>query len=107
MKKKETPAGGNNRGENLDSIEQGKDIKSPTQLQTIFSYLHENIATASMVSAATGVPQKNICRFKRDLELAGQLWEITKTYCNQTGFKAWYLSTNPERASPSTQLKLF
>ena len=40
------------------------------QLQTIFQYLFENIATASMVSNATGIYQKNICRYKRDLEKA-------------------------------------
>jgi predicted transcriptional regulator len=79
-----------------------------TQLKTIFQYLSDHIATASMVSKATGVPQKNICRYKRDLEKAGQLWEIVKTTCKETGFKAWYLTTNPSKAPNSaTQLKLF
>ncbi len=79
------------------------------QLQTIFQYLFENIATASMVSAATGIYQKNICRYKRDLEKAGRLWEIEKTVCKKTGFKAWYLTTNPEQAPKHllTQLNLF
>jgi len=78
-----------------------------TQLKTIFQYLQEHIATASMVSAATGIPQKNITRFKRDLEKAGQLWEIEKKLCKQTGFKAWYLTTNPEQAPFNNQLNLF
>ena len=79
-----------------------------TQLKTIFQFLQEHIATASMVSVATGIPQKNICRFKRDMEKAGQLWEIKKTYCKETGFKAWYLTTNPDNApSYPNQLKLF
>ena len=79
------------------------------QLQTIFQYLFENIATASMVSNATGIYQKNICRYKRDLEKAGRLWEIEKTYCKQTGFKAWYLTTNPSKAPKNSinQLNLF
>lgn len=79
------------------------------QLQTIFQYLFENIATASMVSNATGIYQKNICRYKRDLEKVGRLWEIEKTYCKQTGFKAWYLTTNPSNAPKNsiTQLNLF
>ena len=68
------------------------------QLQTIFEYLQKHIATASMVSDATGIPQKNICRYKRDLEKVGQLWEIAKTTCKKTGFKAWYLTTNPKKA---------
>lgn len=86
---------------------QGKDKHFATQLQTIFSYWFENIATASMVSTATGVPQKNICRYKRDLEKAGRLWEIEKTTCKKTGFKAWYITTNPELVPPSSQLTLF
>ena len=78
-----------------------------TQLQTIFSYLKMHIATASMVSHATGVPQKCITRYKRDLEKAGHLWELQKTTCKQTGFKAWYLTANPELAPIKPQLTLF
>ena len=78
------------------------------QLQTIFQYLQENIATASMVADATGIYQKNICRYKRDLEKGGQLWEIAKATCKKTGFKAWYLTTNPAKApNSSPQLNLF
>ena len=79
-----------------------------TQLQTIFLFLKENIATASMVADAIGIYQKNICRYKRDLEKAGQLWEIEKTVCKKTGFKAWYLTTDPAKAPKGfKQLKLF
>lgn len=79
-----------------------------TQLQTIFLYLKENIATASMVADATGIYQKNICRYKRDLEKAGKLWETEKTVCKKTGFKSWYLTTDPNKAPKDLiQLKLF
>ena len=79
------------------------------QLQTIFQYLQEHIATASMIADDTGVYQKNICRYKRDLEKAGRLWEIEKKPCKKTGFKAWYLTTNPEKAPKHslTQQTLF
>ena len=79
------------------------------QLQTIFQYLQEHIATASMVADATGICQKNICRYKRDLEKAGRLWETEKKPCKTTGFKAWYLTTNPDKAPKHllTQLNLF
>ena len=65
------------------------------QLQTIFQYLENNIATASMVTNATGVSQKNICRYKRDLEKAGLLFEVKKAPCLITSRRAWYLTTNP------------
>ncbi len=87
--------------------EQHKDTKFNSQLQTIFHYLKEHVATASMVSDATAIPQKNICRYKRDLEQAGLLWEIEKKDCQLTGFKAWYLTTDETKAPKSAQLKLF
>ena len=86
---------------------QGKDNDFKSQLETIFLFLQKHIATAAMVSAATGVPHKNICRYKRDLEKAGRLWEIEKKLCKQTGFKAWYLTTIPEQSPFNNQLNLF
>jgi predicted transcriptional regulator len=66
-----------------------------TQEKTIFHFLQNHTATASMVSKYTGIPQKNICRFKRDLEKRGLLFEVEKKLCKVTGFRAWFLSTNP------------
>ncbi len=77
---------------------QSEGITHLGQLQTIFQYLQEHVATASMIADATGVPQKCITRYKRDLEKGGHLWEIEKKDCKKTGFKAWYLSTNPDKA---------
>ncbi len=87
--------------------EHNKDTKFRSQMQTIFHYLSEHVATASMVSDATGIAQKNICRYKRDLEQSGRLWEIEKKECQLTGFKAWYLTTDETKAPKSNQLKLF
>lgn len=91
----------------LLEVRQAQDTKRVSQLKTIFLHLQENIATASMVSEATGIPQKNITRYKRDLEKVGRLWEIEKKHCKKTGFKAWYLTTNPENAPINNQLNLF
>lgn len=89
---------------------QGKDKKHHNQLQTIFEYLQIHVATASMVSDATGIPQKNICRYKRDLEKAGLLAEVDRKLCQKTGFKAWYLTTDkakfPIKKTPQ-QLNIF
>lgn len=72
-----------------------------TQLKTIFHFLQENTATASMVSKACNIPQKNICRYKKDLEKKGLLKEVAKRKCKVTGFSAWYLTTNIIRQVPS------
>ena len=77
------------------------------QLQTIFQYLQKHTATASMVTDATGVPQKCICRYKRDLEKTGRLWETVKATCKKTGFKAYYLTTDENKMPINSQLKLF
>ena len=84
---------------------QGKNKGKSTQVKTIFLYLKENIATASMISAATGIPQKNICRYKRDLEDAEKLWEVRKGLCKHTGRLAWYLTTDPDKAPCIHELK--
>ncbi|MEX2437153.1 MAG: hypothetical protein WD509_01065 [Candidatus Paceibacterota bacterium] len=86
---------------------QSKGTEFKNQLKTIFQYLKEHVATASMVADETGIPQKNICRYKRDLELSGRLWEVEKKHCKATGFRAWYLTTNPENAPSNNQTKLF
>lgn len=88
----------NNHNPDFKILKQGKDrLKDlfKTQEKTIFHYLQNHIATATMVSNATGIPQKNICRYKRDLEQRDLLFEVEKKICEVTGFRAWFLSTNP------------
>ena len=91
MKQKERPG---QKPQPNKKVKQGKDKHQQKQVKTIFEFWQNHIATASMVSNATGVPQKNICRYKRDLEKAGQLFEISKTICAHTGYRAWYCTTN-------------
>lgn len=91
----------------INVLEQGKDTYFKNQMKTIFEYLKENTATASMIENETGIVQKNICRYKRTLEKAGLLFEIEKKVCKKTGFKAYYLSTNPEHKPKSKQFLLF
>ena len=85
----------NNRNNPLHK-RQDKDKHFQTQIKIIFEYLQQHVATASMVADATGVVQKNITRYKRDLEKAGRLWEVEKKHCRKTGFRAWYITTNLE-----------
>lgn len=84
-----------------------QDNQKTTQLKTIFHYLQRHTATASMVTEATGIPQKCICRYKRDLEKSGLLAEIKKGPCKITNHLAWFLSTNKALFPKSNQTKLF
>lgn len=67
-----------------------------SQKEVFKHYLTENVATCSMVSAQTGIPQKNLTRYKTELEEKGLLKVLFVATCKHTGFKAQYLSTNPE-----------
>jgi hypothetical protein len=96
----------NNHNTNPLHNRQDKSKPESTQLQTIFQFLHENEATASMVELETGIHHKNICRYKSDLEKQGLLWETKKDICKRTGHKAYYLTTNPALISIDRQLKL-
>ncbi|WP_298949373.1 hypothetical protein [uncultured Polaribacter sp.] len=73
---------------------QSKSTTLKTQEKTIFNYLQRHTATNTMVSYATGIAQKNICRAKRNLEKAGLLQETEQKLCKITGHRAWYLTTN-------------
>jgi len=65
------------------------------ETQVLFDYLQNNTATATMVTAATGIVQKSICRYKRNLEKMGLLYIIEVGPCSITGLPAQYLTTNP------------
>ena len=87
---------------------QDKDTQFRNQKLIVYEYLKTHTATASMIEAATGIKQKNICRYKRDLEEQGQLWEVVEKSCAITGFDAWYLTTDPDKAPKHPeQLELF
>lgn len=84
---------------------QGKGNNHTTQLKTIFQYLKDNVATATMVYEATGVPQKCITRYKRDLEKLGLLAEVKRQRCKITNCWAWYITTNQNLFPKSNQCK--
>lgn len=77
------------------------------QLNRFYEYLKTETVTATMAAVILGIPQKNICRYKRSLEKEGRLWETKFDRCPVTGFEAWYLTTNPENKVPNNQLDLF
>ena len=99
---------GNNTQHTPNSFRGDKDNNFAAQAKIMFQYLQDHTATASMVTDATKVVQKNITRYKRNFEKNGLLWQVKRDYCKITGHKAWYLTTDPAKA-PNTdnrQLRL-
>lgn len=71
-------------------------MKAINETSVFYEYLMEHTATCSMVSEATGIKQKNLCRYKVELQRANLLWEIDFKPCLITGFMAQWLTTNPD-----------
>ena len=83
-------------GKGGNSANLGRQFKG-TEIQRFNQYLKTNIATCSMVAKAIDVHQKNLTRYKRELEKIGLLYQYpTKAICKDSGFKAHYLTTNPD-----------
>jgi len=78
-----------------------------SQVQILLDYLENHVATASMISDATGIPQKNICRYKRKLERERRLFEVYKSRCKLTGHLACYLSLENGKFPLFKQLTFF
>lgn len=66
-----------------------------SQAEVFKTYLSANTATCSMVADQTDLPQKNLTRFKTELQKKGLLKVVCVAVCRKTGFKAQYLTTNP------------
>ncbi len=91
MKSKNTK----HRPVNLSKL-QSKDNDFKAQEKRYFEYLKTHIATNSMVSKSLNIPQKNLTRYKRYFEKRGMLKEVYRKFCKLTGFRASYLTTNPD-----------
>ena len=77
---------------------QSKDTEYAAEIQVFYEHLKGHTETATQVTESTGIPQKNICRYKRELEKAGLLWEVELVFCPCTGYEAWTLTTDPDKA---------
>jgi hypothetical protein len=75
------------------------------ELDAVYKYLQNNVATATMTATALNIYRPSLCRRKRSLEKAGLLVEVKNAYCKVTKCKAAYLTTNPEWFPQQTQLK--
>jgi hypothetical protein len=75
-------------------LRKSKDNTHEAQEKVVYDYLLMHVASASMVTDATGVPQKCVTRYKRNYEQAGRLQQIRKDRCKITGRNVWYITTN-------------
>lgn len=81
--------------------------KRGEEYRQFMAYLRRNTATSTMVATALGIYRPSTCRFKRWAEKAGQLWEVCKGVCAVTGYRASYLTTDPDKAPANPQTSLF
>jgi len=73
-------------------------LNGRTQKSRFYLFLLKHVATTSMAAEWTKIPQKNLCRYKREFEKAGLLWNVIWSRCPITGQMAWHITTNPRYA---------
>ena len=67
-----------------------------TQTQRFYEFLFTVATSCSHASAMLQIPQKTLCRRKRELELSGLLMVIGKIKCPITGRMVQKITTNPD-----------
>lgn len=77
---------------------QDKDTTDYLISTQIMLYLWNQDATVSMLAYATGWPKQTIRWYTWGLEKSGLLWKVERAYCKISGRRAWYLTTNPDKA---------
>jgi len=66
------------------------------ELKTVNEYLLTRLATATMVATDLNIYRPNLCRYKQMLVDEGVLKVVFISKCKVTGFKAQYLTCDPE-----------
>lgn len=66
------------------------------ELKLVRAYLTTRIATATMCSVDLGIYRPNLCRYVAELTKQGLLSIVCVSKCEITGFKAGYLTSNPD-----------
>ncbi len=74
---------------------QGKDSNHSVQKRIFAAYLRRKTATCTMVAEDTGIRQKCLTRYKREMQRMGLLEVVFTAPCKYTGRVAQYLTTNP------------
>ncbi len=77
------------------------------QRERFFEFLKEKPVSCSMAEAETGIHQKCLTRYKRQLESANRLWVAFEAKCKITGRLVQYITTNPEFNPSNNQLNIF
>lgn len=81
---------------NFAGQQQGKYRNYNEELKQVREYLTKHNATATMCAVALDIYRPNLCRQKRELEDRGCLIVTHKGFCKITGYRAAYLSCNPD-----------
>lgn len=81
----------------VDGDQQGKYNQFKSELLRVRAYLAEHNASATMTAFALNIYRPNLCRHKHELQQSGVLAVTHRGRCSATGFKADYLTCDPEK----------
>lgn len=84
-----------------------KDKHFQNQFRTVFNGFYRQPLTMMELSILTGIDRANICRYCREMRIAGKIAVVKKAVCSITKHWANKYTTNPEMFPKSNQIKLF
>ncbi|MBU3715224.1 MAG: hypothetical protein FGM46_09820 [Ferruginibacter sp.] len=87
--------------------EQGKDSHFKNQFIRAFEGFYRHPQTMKELSITTGIDRANLCRYVRQMEIAGTIAILKRSYCSITKHIANKYTTNPELFPLNIQLSLF
>jgi hypothetical protein len=97
----------NNNLHNGLGVNQAMEKYFKAQEKRFYEFLKDKSATATSVHKETGIEQKNITRYKRNLEKKGLLKEVKKVICPITRHPAWEITTDQNQFPKLSQLPIF
>lgn len=75
---------------------QSKNKQFSSQLEIVHITLYSEPKTVLMVFAETGLSPRKIRLLISEIRKTGEISKVGKTYCQHSGHKAEYYTTNPE-----------
>lgn len=88
-------------------LDKGKDTHFINQLKRTELYFRDFAATRYMAAVDTGISIQNICRYVDVLRDSKKIAVVKIDHCQISGFKAEYLTTNPELFPADNQYKIW
>lgn len=80
--------------------------KKSDEMTAFYHYLNDKVTSCTDAAVMLNIPQKNLTRYKRELEKVGKLQVVKMQRCPHTGRWVQHITTDPKKFSPSSQYQI-